>query len=121
MKTYCRAGALCFPPSNFAGRMEYDAFPFTGPRLRAADPAVPAWEDSTNPGSRAQHSSVDLLSWAPITVTLSVLGVAAAAAAALVRTVARLLSRTIVLQERWVLGVCVVEFFPENSPIECRR
>lgn len=98
-KTYCRAGALCFPPSNFAGRMEYDAFPLSGPRLSAADPAVPAWEDSTKPGSRAQHSSVDLLSWAPITVTLSVLGVAAAAAAALVRMVARLLSRTMMLQE----------------------
>lgn len=97
---YCRAGALCFPPSKLAGRIEYDAFPLNGPRLRAADPAVPAWEDSTKPGSRAQHSSVDLLSWAPITVTLSVLGVAAAAAAAPVRMVARLLSRTMMLQEQ---------------------
>lgn len=104
-KTYCIAGALCFPPSNFAGRMEYDAFPLNVPKLSAADPAVPAWEDSTKPGSRAQHSSVDLLSWAPITVTLSVLGIAAAAAAALVRMVARLLSRTMMLQElkKWLV------------------
>lgn len=100
---YCIAGALCRPPSNFAGRTENDAFPFTGPRLSASEPAVPACEDSTKPGSRAQHSRVDWLLRAPMTVTLRVLklgavgSVVAATAAVLVRRVARYLNETILL------------------------
>lgn len=96
---YCIAGALCLPPSNFAGMTEYDAFPLTEPRFSISEPAVPAWEDSVKPGSRAQHSRMDLLLRAPMTVTLRVLrsgAVAVAAmAAVLVRRVVRSLSEII--------------------------
>lgn len=107
--TYCIAGALCLPPSNFAGRIENDAFPLTGPRLSTSEPAVPACEDSVKPGSMAQHSRVDLLLRAPITVTLRVLKfgavAVAATAAVLVRRAVRSLNETIL----WVyLNVCGV-------------
>lgn len=74
--TYCRAGALCLPPSNPGGNTVYVAFapaPPINPRFSARVPAVPACEEVWNPGSRAQHSSVEWLFWALMTVMLRVL------------------------------------------------
>lgn len=106
--TYCSAGALCNPPSNLAGRIENDAFPLTKPRLRASDPDVPGVDDCLKPGSRAQHSSVEWLFWAPRTVTFSVLGlVAATVLVAMARRDVRPLEETIV-----VGGTVVLVGFP---------
>jgi hypothetical protein len=71
-KTHCKAGALCLPPSNPAGRAVNDAFPPTAPRSKIEEPAVPAWLDVSKPEFRAQHSKVERLWRAPRTVTLRV-------------------------------------------------
>ena len=68
--THCKAGALCLPPSNPAGRTENDALPPTDPKFKAAVPTCPAWAEILNPGTRAQHSKVERWWRAPRTVTL---------------------------------------------------
>lgn len=78
--TYCGVGALCLPPSNFAGITAYVEFPALwpprGPRFKLIEPAVPDSVEVLKPGSRAQHSSVERLLRAPRTVTLRVLAAA---------------------------------------------
>ena len=65
----------------------------------ASDPDVPGVDDCWKPRSRAQHSSVERLFWAPRTVTFSVLGLAVAATVlvAMAMRVDRLLEETIVV------------------------
>jgi len=73
--TYCSAGALCLPPSKPGGNTVYVAFapaPPINPRFSARVPTVPACEEVWNPGSRAQHSSVEWLFRALMTVMLRV-------------------------------------------------
>lgn len=77
--TYCLAGALCLPPSKPGGRTVYDALvpgPPTGPRFSAWVPDVPAVEEVWKPGSMAQHSRVEWLFWALMTVMFRVFGAA---------------------------------------------
>lgn len=63
---------MCLPPSNPAGKVVNVAFPVTEPKSRTDEPEVPASEDVSKPGFRAQHSSVERLWRAPSTVTFRV-------------------------------------------------
>lgn len=74
--TNCAAGALCFPPSNLAGRAMRLAFD-TAPSCCIAVPAMPASVAWTMGSVNCQHSIVLLPSDAEMAVTLKYLGVGA--------------------------------------------
>lgn len=55
---------------------EYELLlPPRAPRGIVAEPEVPGCVDTVKPGSRAQHSSIEAMSLAPMVVTLRVCGI----------------------------------------------
>ena len=73
--THCAVGALCSPPSNPDGTTVYVTFPAPNDSIaRLAVPFVPGSVESSNLDSRAQHSRMEMPSFALMAVMFSVLG-----------------------------------------------
>lgn len=67
MRSYWLNGAVCKPPSKAAGTTVNETLA-TSPRTVVALPAIPGVADDWNGLSSCQHSMVDALFLAPVTV-----------------------------------------------------
>lgn len=67
MRSYWLNGAVCKPPSKAAGTTVNEALA-TSPRTAVALPTIPGVADDWNGLSSCQHSMVDALFLAPVTV-----------------------------------------------------
>ena len=88
MWTHCTTGALCNPPLDSGGVTEYAA-DARFPSCWIGDPAIPGVDEIVKPGCNCQHSKMDLLLAAEMTVRFREVGGGGAAAHAGTRDAAQ--------------------------------